>query len=101
LLENIQGQEIITSITDAIGQDFFIPSFGIDYIYRRASAEAAGHVQGRLGLLVIISINSSISLTTGEVLRPGILCFNSIRRPSWFLRLNELVRLSDRPLPSL
>lgn len=76
LLESIQGQEIITSITDAIGQDFFIPSFGIDYISRRASAEAAGHVLGRLGLLEIISINTSISLTTGEVLRPDILCFN-------------------------
>lgn len=76
LLENIQGQEIITSITDAIGQDFFIPSFGIDYISRRASAEAAGHVLGRLGLLEIISINTSISLTKGEVLRPDILCFN-------------------------
>lgn len=76
LLENIQGQEIITSITDVIGQDFFIPSFGIDYISRRASAEAAGHVLGRLGLLDIISINTSISLTTGEVLRPDILCFN-------------------------
>ncbi|MNQ94785.1 hypothetical protein D3C85_1103200 [compost metagenome] len=76
LLENIQGQEIITSITDAIGQDFFIPSFGIDYISRRASAEAAGHVLGRLGLLDIVSINTSISLTTGEVLRPDILCFN-------------------------
>lgn len=76
LLENIQGQEIITSITDAIGQDFFIPSFGIDYISRRASAEAAGHVLGRLGLLEIVSINTSISLTTGEVLRPDILCFN-------------------------
>lgn len=76
LLENIQGQEIITSITDAIGQDFFIPSFGIDYISRRASAEAAWHVLGRLGLLEIVSINTSISLTTGEVLRPDILCFN-------------------------
>ncbi|NWA41100.1 hypothetical protein HX871_18810 [Pseudomonas reactans] len=76
LLENIQGQEIITSITDAIGQDFFIPSFGIDYISRRASAEAAGHVLGRLGLLKIISINTSISLTKGEVLRPDILCFS-------------------------
>lgn len=76
LLENIQDQEIITSITDAIGQDFLIPSFGIDYISRRASAEAAGHVLGRLGLLEIVSINTSISLTTGEVLRPDILCFN-------------------------
>lgn len=76
LLETIQGQEMITSITDAIGQDFFIPSFGIDYISRRASAEAADHVLGRLRGLEIITINTSISLTKGEVLRPDILCFN-------------------------
>lgn len=76
LVESIQGQEAITSLTDAAGQECFIPSFGIDYISRRASAEAAGHVLSRLHLLEIISINTSISLTTGEVLRPDILCFN-------------------------
>lgn len=76
LLESIQGQEAITSLTDAVDQEYFLPSFGIDYISRRASAEAAEHVLSRLGLLEIISINTSISLTTGEVLRPDILCFN-------------------------
>ncbi|CZT26155.1 hypothetical protein [Pseudomonas cerasi] len=76
LLESIQGQEAITSLTDAVDQEYFLPSFGIDYISRRASAEAADHVLSRLGLLEIISINTSISLTTGEVLRPDILCFN-------------------------
>ncbi|KRP64698.1 hypothetical protein [Pseudomonas orientalis] len=76
LLESIQGQEAITSLTDAVDQEYFLPSFGIDYISRRASAEAADHVLNRLGLLEIISINTSISLTTGEVLRPDILCFN-------------------------
>lgn len=76
LLELIQGQEAITSLTDAVVQEHFLPSFGIDYISRRASAEAADFVLGRLSLLEIISINTSISLTTGEVLRPDILCFN-------------------------
>ncbi|VVM54339.1 hypothetical protein [Pseudomonas fluorescens] len=76
LLESIQGQEAITSLIDVVDQEYFIPSFGIDYISRRASAEAAGHVLRRLGLLDIVSINTSISLTTGEVLRPDILCFN-------------------------
>ncbi|RXT71129.1 hypothetical protein [Pseudomonas syringae] len=76
LLELIQGQEAITSLADAVVQEHFLPSFGIDYISRRASAEAADFVLGRLSLLEIISINTSISLTTGEVLRPDILCFN-------------------------
>ncbi len=73
LLESILGQEAITSLIDVVDQEYFIPSFGIDYISRRASAEAARHVLRRLGLLDIISINTSISLTIGEVLRPDIL----------------------------
>lgn len=76
LLDSIQGQEAITFLTEAVGQEHFLPSFGIDYISRRASAEAADHVLSRLSLLEIISINTSISLTRGEVLRPDILCFN-------------------------
>ena len=76
LLESITGQEVITSLTDTVIQEHFLPCFGIDYISRRASAEAADFVLSRLSLLEIISINTSISLTTGEVLRPGILCFN-------------------------
>lgn len=77
LLASIQGKEAITSLADAVAQEYFLPSFGIDYISRRASAETADHVLSRLGLLEIISINTSISLTTGEVLRPDILCFNT------------------------
>lgn len=76
LLESIQGREAIASLTEAIDQEYYLPSFGIDYISRRASAEAANHVLSRLGLLEIISINTSISLTKGEVLRPDILCFS-------------------------
>ena len=77
LLASIQGKEAITSLADAVAQEYFLPSFSIDYISRRASAETADHVLSRLGLLEIISINTSISLTTGEVLRPDILCFNT------------------------
>ncbi|MCK9744739.1 hypothetical protein [Pseudomonas syringae] len=76
LLESIQGREAITSLTNGVDQECFLPSFGIDYMSRRASAEAASHVLSRLSLLEIISINTSISLTKGEVLRPDILCFN-------------------------
>jgi len=76
LLDTIQGQEAITSLTDSVDQEYYLPSFGIDYISRRASAEAAEHVLSHLGLLEIVSINTSISMTKGEVLRPDILCFN-------------------------
>ncbi|MEE5145467.1 hypothetical protein V2J91_05125 [Pseudomonas alliivorans] len=76
LVGMLQGQEMIAEITGGIRQEGFIPAFEIDYISRRASAEAAQHVLNRLGLLEIISINTSISLTKGEVLRPDILCFN-------------------------
>lgn len=76
LVGEIQGQERIEQITGGVNQDYFIPSFSIDYISRRASAEAAKHVLNRLGLLDVISVNTSISLTKGEVLRPDIICFN-------------------------
>ncbi|MDM9599676.1 hypothetical protein QTN23_09250 [Pseudomonas shirazica] len=77
LLDTIQGQEAVLSLADLGSEECFLPAFSIDYISRRTSAEAARHVLGRLSLLEIISINKSISLTTGEVLRPDILCFNS------------------------
>ncbi|EMX8445578.1 TPA: hypothetical protein ACKP9T_001578 [Pseudomonas aeruginosa] len=76
LHDAIAGKEALASIAEGVRQAHFIPSFGIDYRSRLASAEAAEHVLNQLTLLEIISINMSISLTTGEVLRPDILCFN-------------------------
>ncbi|MDZ4193801.1 MAG: hypothetical protein U1D65_17565 [Pseudomonas sp.] len=76
LYDAIAGKEALLSIAEGVRQADFIPSFGIDYRSRLASAEAAEHVLNQLTLLEIISVNMSISLTTGEVLRPDILCFN-------------------------
>lgn len=76
LHDAIAGKEALVSIAEGVRQAHFIPSFGIDYTSRLASAEAAEHVLNQLTLLEIISVNMSISLTTGEVLRPDILCFN-------------------------
>ncbi|HBN8223118.1 TPA: hypothetical protein L3676_004665 [Pseudomonas aeruginosa] len=76
LYDAIAGKEALISIADGVRQDDFIPSFGIDYRSRLASAQAAEHVLQQLTLLEIISVNMSISLTSGEVLRPDILCFN-------------------------
>lgn len=76
LYDAIAGKEALVSIAEGARQAHFIPSFGIDYRSRLASADAAEHVLNQLALLEIISVNMSISLTTGEVLRPDILCFN-------------------------
>ncbi|MCI1146513.1 hypothetical protein MOP98_12565 [Stenotrophomonas maltophilia] len=72
----IEGGDEIFDVTGMNEQENFLPSFGIDYISRRASFEAAAHVLEQLSGLEIISVNKSISLTTGEVLRPDVLCFN-------------------------
>lgn len=92
LFDTIQGKEALLSLADLGDQECFLPAFSIDYISRRASAEAARHVLGRLSLLEIISINTSISLTTGEVLRPDILCFNPETKT---LVVFEVKRASD------
>ncbi|WP_017911280.1 hypothetical protein [Xanthomonas sp. SHU 166] len=76
LLEAVEGREKISAVAAMYGQENFLPAFGIDYISRRASVEAAAHILEQLGSLEIISIDMSISLTTGEVLRPDVLCFN-------------------------
>lgn len=76
LYDAIAGKDSLISIADGVRQDDFIPSFGIDYRSRLACAQAAEHVLEQLTLLEIVSVNRSISLTSGEVLRPDILCFN-------------------------
>lgn len=80
LVEAIQGLDSVTSVTDTLGQPLFLPSFGIDYASRRASAEAAKHVLSCLEGLEIVSVDTSVSMTKGEVLRPDVLCFNRERK---------------------
>ncbi|WP_256776792.1 MULTISPECIES: hypothetical protein [unclassified Stenotrophomonas] len=80
LLEEVAGRESVSAVAEMAGQENFLPAFGIDYFSRRASTEAAAHVLEQLGSLEIISIDTSISLTTGEILRPDILCFNQETR---------------------
>jgi hypothetical protein len=76
LLEAIEEQEDIRVAFDAIEKRIGIPSFGFDHLSRRANVRAAATVLENLGLLEIVAVDKSISLTTGEVLRPDILCFN-------------------------
>lgn len=72
----IEGVEGIEKIVESFDQESIISAFGIDHLSRRASARAADIVLGNLGLLEVIAVDKSISLTKGEVLRPDILCFN-------------------------
>lgn len=66
----------IESAIESFDQRLGIPAFGFDHLSRRANVRAAATVLNNLTLLDIVAIDKSISLTTGEVLRPDILCFN-------------------------
>lgn len=77
LLGLIEGKDEIAAVTQTFEQPHFIPAFTVDYLSRRSSAAAAAHALSNLESLEIIAVNKSISLTSGEVLRPDILCFNS------------------------
>jgi hypothetical protein len=76
LLEVVYETDQIYAIKETFNQSTSIPAFGFDHLSRRASVRAAATVLDNLSLLEIISVNKSISLTTGEILRPDILCFN-------------------------
>lgn len=76
LLEGIDETDQIYAIKETFNQPASIPAFGFDHLSRRASVRAAATVLDNLTWLEIISVNTSISLTTGEILRPDILCFN-------------------------
>lgn len=85
IVELIQDESLPQAIGDAaridaaiesFDQRVGIPAFGFDHLSRRANVRAAATVLSNLKLLDIVSVDKSISLTTGEVLRPDILCFN-------------------------
>lgn len=76
LIDAIHGCDHVREVADTFRQESVLPSFGIDQLSRRAGAHAAEAVLDNLGLLEIVSVNKSISLTKDEMLRPDILCFN-------------------------
>lgn len=76
LEETISDTASLLKIAKSARQPSYIRTFSIDQVSRLASADAAQVVFDNLGLLEIIAVNKSISLATGEVLRPDILCFN-------------------------
>lgn len=76
LLDAIDEQEGIDAAIESINKRTGVPTFGFDHLSRRANVRAASTVLNSLGLLDVVAVDKSISLTTGEVLRPDILCFN-------------------------
>lgn len=76
LLDAIDEQEGIDAAIESNKKRTGVPAYGFDHLSRRANVRAASVVLKSLGLLDVIAVNKSISLTTGEVLRPDILCFN-------------------------
>ncbi len=80
LMDAIDGRAAIDAAFKSYSDDSVIPAFGFDHLSRRANVRAAATVLEKLTLLDIVSIDKSISLTTGEVLRPDVLCFNAETR---------------------
>lgn len=80
LSDAIKGTTEILNIVEAANQHSMIRTFSIDYVSRLASAKAAEYVLGQLEMLELVAVNKSISLTSGEILRPDILCFNAESR---------------------
>lgn len=76
LHETILGKESIEEVTLAIDDPYVIPKFSIDYASRLASARSSKFVLEQLRNLEIVSIDKSISLDKGEVLRPDIIAYN-------------------------
>lgn len=57
-----------------------IPNFSFDRLSRVANLNAANNVLDSLKNLEIISIDNSVSIKKGEILRPDIVCFNPEKR---------------------
>lgn len=76
LSDAIKGTDAIELVVEAANQPNHLPAFSIDRLSRLSSAQAAKFVLGQLGLLEIVSFDTSISMATGEVLRPDIIAYN-------------------------
>ncbi|MCC8613097.1 hypothetical protein [Xanthomonas euvesicatoria] len=76
LVDEIVGKDEVESVIGAADQASHLPRFSIDKMSRLASARASKFVLGQLGLLEIVAVDKSISLVSGEVLRPDIIAYN-------------------------
>lgn len=58
----------------------FVPNFSFDYLVRKKNIEASNNVLETLKHLEIISVDLSVSLQKGEILRPDLVCYNPEKR---------------------
>lgn len=76
LYSTIQSRDHIAEIVGTTNQTYFIPNFTIDYVSRYTCAKASAYVLSQLSGLEIVAIDKSISLKSGEILRPDIIAYN-------------------------
>jgi hypothetical protein len=80
LFNVIVGKSEIEELASVASQEDFIPAFTSDYLSRTACIQSANYVLDQLSFLEIIAVNKSISISSGEVLRPDIIAFNPEQR---------------------
>lgn len=76
LLSAIQGTEAVRQAATALRGPHIIPALSIDSLQRERIILAADEALNTLGDVEIISDNTSISRSPGEILRPDFVLFN-------------------------
>lgn len=79
LYEIIKNKEEAISLANSNNTDF-VPNFSFDYLSRKKNIQASNNVLETLQFLEIISIDLSVSLQKGEILRPDLVCYNPEKR---------------------
>ncbi|MCK1485916.1 hypothetical protein IVB25_25285 [Bradyrhizobium sp. 193] len=71
----VEGAEGIRDLLERQKSSEAFPTFSIDHLVRISCAEAASHALSCLHNLEILTDDLNVSLTTGQQLRPDIVCF--------------------------
>lgn len=75
-LSVIQNLTKVEAIMEVIQDKNTVPGFSVDVMSRHRAALAATYVLSLCDSMELVSVNTSISRKTGEVLRPDIVAFN-------------------------
>lgn len=75
-LKHVCGREKVEVVLNSLQSEHHLPSFPIDYLLRRETASAAGHVLSHISFVKTIVATKNISATTGELLFPDLLLVN-------------------------
>src|SRR5438270_11516134 len=71
----IEGRETVDDLLERRKTSDVFPTFSIDHLVRISCAEAASHALSCLYDLDILTDDLNVSLTTGQQLRPDVICF--------------------------